>query len=122
MGDTLGPRAPRMFYVNWFRKSEDGKWLWPGFGENSRVLKWMCERVEGTAGARKTPIGLVPTAGDLDMTGLEIPSSDMAELMRVDAAAWRAELPDIEKHFSQFGSRLPTRLAEQLTQLRSRLS
>lgn len=122
MGEKLGSKAPRVFYVNWFRKSPEGKWLWPGFGDNVRVLKWMCERVDGTKQARQTPIGLLPNDGDLDLSGLKVSSTDMAELMRVDGEAWSKELPDIEKHFAQFGGRLPKRLADQLNQLRARLS
>lgn len=121
MGERLGQNAPRIFYVNWFRKSPSGKWLWPGYGENSRVLKWMCERVDGTAGAAATPIGNLPTAADLDLTGLKIPAEDLDELLRVDTDAWRAEAPDIERHFSQFGDRLPARLREQVAALRERL-
>ncbi|MFA6032314.1 MAG: phosphoenolpyruvate carboxykinase (GTP) [Myxococcota bacterium] len=121
MGDRLGPKAPKIFYVNWFRKTAEGKWLWPGFGDNSRVLKWMCDRVAGKAGARETPIGLLPNEGDLDMRGLDIQGSDMKELLRVDTAAWRNELGDIEKHFAQFGDRLPARLAAQLGDLKKRL-
>ena len=78
MGDRLGDKAPRIFYVNWFRKTADGKWLWPGYGENSRVLKWMCERVEGTAAAVETPIGYLPAAADLDLAGLDIAPADVA--------------------------------------------
>lgn len=122
MGDRLGDKAPRIFYVNWFRKNSDGKFLWPGFGDNSRVLKWMCERVEGKAGAQETPIGLLPDENDLDLTGLEVPPEDMAELLRVDNAAWKAEIPDIREHFSQFGERLPERMKAQLQQLDSRLT
>jgi phosphoenolpyruvate carboxykinase (GTP) len=121
MGDTLGAKAPRIFYVNWFRKSPEGKWLWPGYSENSRVLKWMCDRVSGKAEGRRTPIGILPKDGELDLTGLSIPSGDLAELMKVDAAAWKAELPDIENHFKQFGDRLPARLSAQLKALRERL-
>jgi phosphoenolpyruvate carboxykinase (GTP) len=121
MGDRLGEKAPRIFYVNWFRKSPAGKWLWPGYGENSRVLKWMCDRVSGQAGARDTAIGRMPEEGDLDLNGLAIPAEDLTELLKVDAAAFRAELPDIEKHFAQFGDRLPARLAAQLKALRERL-
>jgi phosphoenolpyruvate carboxykinase (GTP) len=121
MGDRLGAKAPRIFYVNWFRKSPEGKWLWPGYGENSRVLKWMCERVSGKIGARETPIGLVPLDGDLDLSGLSIPPQNMAEVMKVDAAAFKAEIPDIEKHFKQFGDRLPARLSAQLKELVERL-
>lgn len=121
MGDKLGDKAPRMFYVNWFRKNEEGKWLWPGFGENSRVLKWMCERVDGKVGAVETPIGLLPEDGDLDLSGLDIPAEDLADLMKVDNAAWSAEMPDVEKHFSQFGDKLPSQLKDQLEKLKKRL-
>jgi phosphoenolpyruvate carboxykinase (GTP) len=121
MGDRLGAKAPKIFYVNWFRKTADGRWLWPGYGENSRVLKWMCDRVTGKIDARRTPIGLLPNEGDLDMAGLSIAASDVQELLKVDEAAWKAELPDIEKHFAQFGSHLPARLAKQLAALRERL-
>ncbi len=121
MGDRFGKHAPRIFYVNWFRKSPEGKWLWPGFGENSRVLKWMCERVDGKVGAVETPIGFMPEEGDLDLTGLVVPAADMKELFRVDLDAWRAETADIERHFSQFGDRLPERLKKQLAELRKRL-
>jgi phosphoenolpyruvate carboxykinase (GTP) len=121
MGDRLGPRAPRVFYVNWFRKGPDGRWLWPGYGENSRVLKWMCQRVDGEIGAQETPIGLLPRDEDLDLSGLEIPRSDLQELLRVDVGAWRAELPELERHLAQFGDRLPERLRRQLAGLRERL-
>ena len=121
MGDRLGDKAPRIFYVNWFRKTADGKWLWPGYGDNSRVLEWMCERVERTAAAVETPIGYLPAATDLNLAGLDIAPADVAELLRIDTEAWRAELPDIEKHFAQFGDRLPARLSEQVGALRERL-
>jgi phosphoenolpyruvate carboxykinase (GTP) len=121
MGDKIGSKAPRIFYVNWFRKSPEGKWLWPGYGDNSRVLKWMCDRVGGKVGARKTPIGLLPKEGDLDLTGLSIPAQDLAELLRVDVLAFKAEVPDVEKHFNQFGDRLPARLSAQLKLLVQRL-
>jgi len=122
MGDRLGAKAPRIFYVNWFRKSPEGKWLWPGFGDNSRVLKWMCERLEGKAGAKKTAIGYLPREGDLDLTGLDIPEGDLKELLRVDKAGWMAEVPGIEEYFARFGDRLPERLAKQLEVLKARLS
>jgi phosphoenolpyruvate carboxykinase (GTP) len=121
MGDKLGDKAPKIFYVNWFRKTADGRWLWPGFGENSRVLKWMCERVDGKAEAVQTPIGLLPKLGALDMKGLKIDERDVQELLRVDLDAWKAEIPDIEKHFAQFGDRLPARLKKQFTALKERL-
>jgi len=110
MGDQLGDKAPKIFYVNWFRKTAAGRWLWPGFGENSRVLKWMCERVDGKADAVQTPIGLLPRLGGLDLKNLKIDDRDIQELLRVDLDAWKAEIPDMEKHFAQFGDRLPERL------------
>ena len=121
MGDRLGDNAPRIFYVNWFRKTADGKWLWPGYGENSRVLEWMCERLEGTAGAVDTAIGRLPAADALNLSGLEVAADNVSELLRVDEAAWGAEIPDIERHFAQFGDRLPARLREQVAALRERL-
>ena len=121
MGDRLGGKAPRIFYVNWFRKSQDGMFLWPGFSDNSRVLKWMCERIDGKVGARETEIGLLPNDGDLDLSGLDVPEASMKELMRIDTAAWRDELPDIERHFAEFGNRIPERLLQQLQELKKRL-
>jgi phosphoenolpyruvate carboxykinase (GTP) len=121
MGDRIGDKAPRIFYVNWFRKSPEGMFLWPGFSDNSRVLKWMCERIDGKVGARKTEIGLLPKDGDLDLSGLDISSENMNELMGIDTGAWRAELPDIERHFAEFGGRLPERLNRQLQELKKRL-
>jgi phosphoenolpyruvate carboxykinase (GTP) len=121
MGDRLGAKAPRIFYVNWFRKSPEGRFLWPGFSDNSRVLKWICERVDGKRDAVKTPIGLMPKDGDLDLDGLDIPSENMKAVMNVDLKAWKAEIPDLEQHLAQFGSRLPERLRKQLEEFRKRL-
>jgi len=122
MGDRLGDKAPRIFYVNWFRKSSDGKWLWPGYGENSRVLKWMCDRIEGKVDAQETPIGLLPRQDDLDLQGLSIPHEDLGALLHVDIEAWRAEIPDIRRHFAQFGERLPQRMSRQVDALAERLA
>jgi len=121
MGKRLGGKAPRIFYTNWFRKTEDGRWLWPGFGENSRVLKWMCERVDGKAGAQKTAIGYMPEVSDLDLEGLDVPMEDIKELLRVDVAGWKEEAKDMQEHFAQFGNRLPEELAAQLKDLIKRL-
>jgi phosphoenolpyruvate carboxykinase (GTP) len=121
MGDRLGEKAPRIFYVNWFRKSAEGMFLWPGFSDNSRVLKWMCERVDGKVDARKTEIGLLPHDGGLDLSGLDIRPENMEELMRIDIEAWRGELADIARHFAEFGGRLPERLSRQLQELKKRL-
>jgi len=117
MGDRLGKNAPKVFYVNWFRKDEKGRWLWPGFGENARVLKWMTERVEGKVSAVDTAIGRLPEIKEFDTTGLKIEEADMKELFRVDVNAYKNELPDIDKHFAQFGDRLPERLKTQLSKL-----
>jgi phosphoenolpyruvate carboxykinase (GTP) len=121
MGDRLGAHAPRVFYVNWFRKSPEGKWLWPGYGENSRVLKWMVDRLEGKAEAQQTPIGLLPHENDLDLRGLQLAPENIRELLRVDPGMWQAELPDIERHFAQFGDRLPERMRAQIDKLAARL-
>ncbi|MDD5289163.1 MAG: phosphoenolpyruvate carboxykinase (GTP) [Dehalococcoidales bacterium] len=121
MGDKLNNKAPRIFYVNWFRKSKDGKWLWPGFGENSRALKWMCERVDGKIGASKTPIGYLPNGDDMDFSGLDIPQENVRELFRVDTELWKLEITKMEKFFSQFGDRLPKRLRNQFDELKNRL-
>ena len=121
MGDKLGDKAPKVFYVNWFRKSEDGKFLWPGFSENSRVLKWMCDRVDEKVEARETPIGLLPNKQDLDLSGLNMSPEDIKELLSTDREAWKAEIPDIENHFSSFGDHLPDRLKKQFQEFIQRL-
>ena len=122
IGDRIGKKAPKIFYSNWFRKTPDGRWLWPGFGENSRVLKWMCERVDGKTDAQETAIGLVPTKESLDLSGLNIRTEDLQELLRVDVDAWKIEAKGIREHFTQFGSRLPKRLSLQLEALEQRLA
>jgi phosphoenolpyruvate carboxykinase (GTP) len=121
--DPAHPRKlPKIFYVNWFRKDAGGHWLWPGFGENSRVLAWVFGRVAGTADARETPIGLLPADGALDVEGLDVDAAELAELLRVDPAEWREELPSIHEHFAQFGEKLPAQLRAQLAALEARLS
>ncbi len=120
---TDAQKLPKIFYVNWFRKGADGKFLWPGFGENSRVLEWVFKRVNGgDAGAAKTPIGYVPTADDLDLDGLPLSPEAVAELLKVDADEWRAEVPSIEEHFDFLGDHLPQKLRDQLEALDKRLS
>ena len=121
MGDKLKDKAPKIFYVNWFRKSSDGKFLWPGFGDNSRVIEWMCDRVDGKAEGRKTAIGYLPNGSDLDLRGLNVAPENINELLRVDAEAWKLEIPKMEKFFAQFGDRLPKRLSNQFNELRKRL-
>ncbi len=122
MGEKLGDKAPRCFYVNWFRKNEDGKFIWPGFGENSRVLKWMCDRVEGKVGAVETPIGLMPQGDDLTLDGLDIPAEDWAELMKVDTDLFKATLADAREYLAKFGDKLPAQMSEQMDALDARLN
>jgi len=119
---TDADKLPRLYWVNWFRKGEDGSFLWPGFGENSRVLKWVFDRLDGKAEATETAIGLVPTPDALDLDGLDIDEATLAELLKVDNEAWRGELPLIEAHFDHIGERLPAELRDELAQLAKRLS
>jgi len=121
IGERAGARLPRIYFVNWFRKSDAGKFLWPGFGENSRVLKWIFERCEGTARAVETPIGSLPAAGALDVTGLDISSHDLAALLSVDVAGWLADATGVHEHYAQFGDRLPPELRAELAALEKRL-
>jgi len=121
MGEKLGDKAPRCFYVNWFRKDENGKFMWPGFGENSRVLKWMCDRVEGKVGARETEIGLMPIEGDLTLDGLDLPAEKLAELLKVDTEAYKGTLADAKEYLAKFGDKLPAEITTQLEKLEARL-
>jgi phosphoenolpyruvate carboxykinase (GTP) len=118
-----GAQMPRVFYVNWFRKDENGKFMWPGFGENSRVLAWIFRRLTGEADAVETPIGLVPPTGEsgIDLTGLDISPQTMATLLEVDSDGWLAQLPQMKEHFAGFGDKLPAELHEQLAALERRL-
>jgi phosphoenolpyruvate carboxykinase (GTP) len=115
-------KLPKIFFVNWFRKNESGRWLWPGFGENIRVLKWICERVDGTGEAKETPIGLLPSPGALDLAGLDISLENQQELLRVDAENWKKEVQDAEAYFSQFGGKMPKELNGELRALVRRLA
>ncbi len=112
---------PRIFQVNWFRRDDEGRFLWPGFGDNARVLAWIHGRCGGTADAVDTPIGLVPAPGELDTAGLELSEPALAELLAVDRETWRAELPSLEEHLAQFGDRLPPAVRAELDELRTRL-
>ncbi|MFP5369173.1 MAG: phosphoenolpyruvate carboxykinase domain-containing protein, partial [Actinomycetes bacterium] len=114
-------KLPRLYYVNWFRQDDDGKWLWPGFGENSRVLKWVVERIEGTAAAEETPIGHVPTVDSLDVSGLDLTEDQVRQALAVDRDEWQAEIPQITEWFEKFGDRLPTTMWDELEILKSRL-
>jgi phosphoenolpyruvate carboxykinase (GTP) len=121
IGTREGVKLPKLFYVNWFRKSDDGKFLWPGFGENSRVLEWVFKRCDDAAEAEDTPIGRVPTRDAINTEGLKVSDEEMAELLEVDPEQWKIQLPQVHEHFAQFGDRLPDELHEQLTALEERL-
>jgi phosphoenolpyruvate carboxykinase (GTP) len=121
MAEREGAQLPRIFYVNWFRKDAEGNFLWPGYGENSRVLEWIFRRCAGTAEAEETPIGLVPAAGELNTEGLDVSAEDVAELLRVTPQEWKVELPAIHQHFARFGDHLPDELHAQLADLERRL-
>ena len=121
MGRVLGTNAPKIFQVNWFRKGADGSFLWPGFGENSRVLEWIVGRIEGTADAVETPIGLLPAAGSLDLDGLELSDEALEQLFKVDRDLWLRECELTEEYFAQFGDRVPAALNAELASLRYHL-
>ena len=121
MEDREGAQLPPVFYVNWFRKDESGQFLWPGFGENSRVLAWIFRRCDEEADAVETPIGRIPAAAALDAEGLDVSASDLRSLLEVDPEEWKAELPLIREHFATFGERLPQALRAQLAALEKRL-
>jgi phosphoenolpyruvate carboxykinase (GTP) len=112
---------PRFFYVNWFRKSADGSFLWPGYGDNSRVLEWVFERCAGRGEAVDTPIGYVPARGTIPVEGLDVSDADMDELLRVDVDGWRNELPLISAYFDSLGDRAPSALLDELARLEKRL-
>ena len=122
IGKREGAKLPKLFYVNWFRKDEEGRFIWPGFGENSRVLKWVLNRIAGTAEAVETPIGMVPKIGELDVSGLDLTSEALEALLSVDATEWRNELALIEEHYEAIGDRLPTEMRLQLDRLADRLT
>jgi phosphoenolpyruvate carboxykinase (GTP) len=123
IGRRDGATLPKVFTVNWFRKDEDGKFLWPGYGENSRVLAWVFGRCAGTAPAVETAIGLVPPAdGGIDVAGLDVSAEAMARLLEVDPDGWKAQLPQMQEHYAKFGDRLPAALRAQLDALEQRLS
>ena len=121
-GATDASNLPKMFWVNWFRKSDEGKFLWPGFGDNSRVLKWVIDRVNGEGEANETAIGHVPTAASLDVSGLDIDGTDLETLLSVDNEAWRGEVELIRGHFESIGERLPNAMRDELSDLEKRLA
>ncbi len=119
---TSADKLPKMFWVNWFRKDENGKFMWPGYGDNSRVLKWIVERLDGTASAAETAIGNVPTADAIDREGLDLDDATMAQILSVSTEAWRGEVDLIEGHFEFIGERLPAEMRDELTNLEKRLT
>jgi len=121
IGETEGAQLPKVFYVNWFRKDADGKFIWPGFGENSRVLEWVFRRCDGEAEAVETPVGLVPAPGALNLEGLDLAPEALEELLTVDPAQVKEELPQVQEHLAKFGDRLPARVHAQLEALEARL-
>ncbi len=121
MGKKGGDKMPKIYYVNWFRKDENGKFMWPGYGENSRVLKWIFERVIGKADAVETPIGNLPTPDALDTSGLNISQERLEKLLEVDAEGWLSEVPSIREHYAQFGDHLPEELDKEVDKLEQRL-
>ena len=123
IGGREGVKLPSVFYVNWFRKDDDGKFMWPGFGENSRVLAWIFGRITGEAKAEETVIGLVPPtgAGGIDTDGLDVSEETMARLLEVDTDGWTAQLAQMKAHYAEFGDKLPSELREQLEALEQRL-
>ena len=121
MGKTLGDKAPKIFNVNWFRLDDEGNFLWPGFGDNMRVLLWILDRCEGKAHANETPIGFVPSADDIDIEGLDMSKEALASILEVDNDIWRKEAEGIEEFYKKFGDHLPEELANQLRELKARL-
>jgi phosphoenolpyruvate carboxykinase (GTP) len=121
VGERSGAKLPKIFYVNWFRRGEDGKFIWPGFGENSRVLAWMFDRITGSASAEKTPIGMVPSAEDLDTAGLQLTPEQLEQTLAVNVDEWAAEVPLIESHFATFGDHLPSEMRDELKHLQYRI-
>ena len=119
--NTDASKLPKIFYVNWFRKDADGGWLWPGFGENSRVLKWIVERVSGKGQAVETPIGYLPAPGAIDTNGLDVTDEQIAELLNVDVEEWLNEIESIREHYARFEETLPEALSDELAALEARL-
>mmetsp|Transcript_11689 Transcript_11689/g.21168 ORF Transcript_11689/g.21168 Transcript_11689/m.21168 type:complete len:1806 (-) Transcript_11689:90-5507(-) len=121
MGRVLKDKAPKIFYVNWFRKNSNGKFIWPGFGENSRVLKWICERVDGVASAVETEIGNLPALDSIDVGGLDVTTEQIQTLLKVDKDAWKHDIAAYDEHYAQFGDKLPVELSKILQDLKSKL-
>ena len=118
---TKSENLPKIFFVNWFRRDEDGRFMWPGYGENSRVLKWIFDRVDGKANATKTAIGYLPAPADIDISGLDVSAADMNALLSLDSDGWKSALPQMRDHYAQFGAKLPSPLTAALNELESSL-
>jgi len=118
---TKSENLPKIFFVNWFRRDEDGRFMWPGYGENSRVLKWIFDRVDGKANATKTAIGYLPSPSDIDISGLDVSAADMNALLSLDSDGWKSALPQMRDHYAQFGAKLPVPLTTALNELESSL-
>jgi phosphoenolpyruvate carboxykinase (GTP) len=118
---TKSENLPKIFFVNWFRRDEDGRFMWPGYGENSRVLKWIFDRVDGKANATKTAIGYLPSPADIDISGLDVSAADMNALLSIDSEGWKSALPQMRDHYAQFGAKLPAPLTTALNELESSL-
>ena len=121
MGRKLGDKAPKIFNVNWFRLDDDGNFIWPGFGDNMRVLNWIIDRCEGKADAEETPIGYVPKPEDIDLTDLDMDRDTLESILEVDKEVWQKEAAEIEEHYKKFGDRLPQELRDQLETLKANL-
>ena len=113
---------PKVFSINWFRIDDNGHYIWPGFGDNIRVLKWIIDRVNDRVEARATPIGLMPHIKDLDLSGLDIPEKDLNKLFEVDPASWAKEVKDIEMFFKKFGNKMPKEILDELESLKKKLT
>ena len=121
LGEREGATLPKVFLVNWFRKDADGKYIWPGFGENSRVLEWVFRRCDGEGETVETPIGLLPAPGELNTDGLDISEEEIADLLSVDPELFKQQLPQVKEHLARFGDRLPAGIARQIEALEDRL-
>ena len=122
MGEKLGDKAPKIFNVNWFRTDDEGNFVWPGFGDNMRVLNWIIDRCEGKADATETPIGYVPKPEDIDLTDLDMDMDTLKSILKVDKDVWTKEAAEIEEHYKKFGDKLPAKLREQLDTLKENLA
>jgi len=117
MGTKMA-HPPKLFFVNWFKKDSDGKFIWPGFRDNSRVIKWMVDRIKGKVPAKQTPVGLMPRMEDLNFEGLQLPAGVIDKLFSLDKAEWKKEAEEIEAFYNQFGDRLPKALTKRLAELK----